>query len=787
MTKNNTSRLRDGGLWATALLAAAFIVFHFWAVFQNVGTTKCLEPYRDGVKTPINAAYHTQYDPSFTWYGGMNYPYREHIVAATELPGYAILLKLLHPVFPGITQYVFGMAYLLLLVCMLLGAVFMYLIFRELKIAAWYAVPVAIGLMLLSPQNMRFAPHMGLAPLFVIPAMLYGLLLFEKKPRLAVDVFVAAVVVVASLFHFYFFAITVFTISFYFLFSLLRNFSWARAGRMALHYAVMVLAPLALFLGWMILNDPVADRSPKPYGFLVYRARWESIYTSQYLPLYQWIDKHIIAIEKADFEGWSYVGMVAGFFTLVFLLKTIWYLARVIYQKTTRKEGEVRPLFAVFSERERQFYLPLLLTGIVMFFWSCSQPVATWEPLLQYIGPLRQFRSTGRFAWVFFYIINLLAFVVFYKTLLKWKRKPLRVLGFVAVIGVLLYEGYLFVSLPQVYSEQSFYQIPELVPGQRFTDIPGIDYARYQAIVPVPYYNIGSNNFGADGGTESVQKSLVLSLQTGLPVTGAMLTRSSRHQSFNQLQMVTEPYREPLVFDDYPNGKPLLLLYSKAISPEDQAQFGHLAEESTLLHDTPGWSLWEMDLDSFRRRIANRKHQLNQQALADSLFQVGEFRSTDSLRNFVLVNFDSLKSAKACLGPGAFEGPCGAANLVFDGPVPHAEAGAAYHLLAWVFANDDRFSATGFRLREIAPTGEVLQEPFFMVMFQDKTYDPRGWVLMDCPFTLKSDNSRLTLTFQLDEGDDRPIWVDELLIKQQQTQLYRMEEKGIWWNDRWYE
>ncbi|MEO1261847.1 MAG: hypothetical protein AAFZ15_23795, partial [Bacteroidota bacterium] len=129
LIKNSTLQL-----FIIAIITSAIIGFRYQALIQNFATQKTSDIYRDGIKTVLNATYHAKYSESYTWFGGLNYPYEEHIMAATELPGFAILFKFLYPAFPWILDYSFGIVHIFLLFSMLLGCLFIYLIFSSLKI-----------------------------------------------------------------------------------------------------------------------------------------------------------------------------------------------------------------------------------------------------------------------------------------------------------------------------------------------------------------------------------------------------------------------------------------------------------------------------------------------------------------------------------------------------------------------------------------------------------------------------------------------------------------------------
>lgn len=762
------------GVFIIMILAGGLIFLRYEELFLQFGEPTVIDSQRDGLKTYTNTVWHARHGKNARDFEGMNYPYKEHIVAATELPGLAILLQWLNPYFPRLLDNIYGITHLLLMLCLWLCPIILYLIFKELSLPNWYAIIVAIGITFLAPQNLRLSAHYGLAPLFVITAILHGLLLLEKRPSYKASIYLISTIFIASLLHFYFFAICILSIGLYFMFTFFRNFNIKWFRQMLPYYAAAILVPTSFFVKWVIIDDPISDRSPQPWGFLVYRSKLEGIFTFKELPFWKWINDQIIEIEKVEFEGWAYIGLVA---TLFLVGSTVaWGVARF-----------KKPVLRGVSDTDRQYFYPLLGMGIVLAIFACSQPFATkgLEFLLDYAGPLRQFRSTGRFAWVFYFVINIIAFTGIYKIINQFSNNILKHTILWLALTLLSYEAYTFSG--NKYMFQALKHIPELDPGSRFTDIPGIDYKRYQAILPIPYFNVGSNNFGVGATGNTVQLSCILSMQTGLPMTGAMLTRSSRQQSFNQLQLVGQAYHHPNILSQYPNKKPLLLLLNADISEKDSLRYLHLFNGLTPIHKTPRWALYELELTSFDQRIKARKSSILEAAKTKKLYDAPGFQSTDSLTNYVYEDFNQLNSNKKYRGNGAHEAPANSTKPFFVGKIPLARANQNYDIRFWVFANEDRYNVAVIKLEEVDSAGKKRQEAFWSVGSALVDFDSSGWVLVNCPFVLKSNESSIQCSIQLNDEKKKLIYVDELLIKPQQTDLFQFNGNSVWMNNEQFD
>ena len=63
-----------------------------------------------------------------------------------------------------------------------------------------------------------------------------------------------------------------------------------------------------------------------------------------------------------------------------------------------------------------------------------------------------------------------------------------------------------------------------------------------------------------------------------------MLTRSSLKQTFNQWQLVLEPYRTPAIFKDFANEKPLLLVWFNNPKEDYMPRYGHLLNHAKSIY-----------------------------------------------------------------------------------------------------------------------------------------------------------------------------------------------------------
>jgi len=758
--------------WIMRSLALGFFLvltgLRFGDYFQDMG--RVIEPYGDGYKAYTVIEYHAKNDSTYTHFEGMNYPYGDHAIPSATQPLLSNTIKFISRHLVDISSYTIAIVNASMLLSIVLCAFFLFLIFQALNLPFWYALLVAGGLTFLSPQILRMHAHYGLSHPEIIPILWYLLLRFEQKMKLGTSLAIGLFVTIYSLIHFYFFAILVFSISFYFLFKFLRSWNWKSLPGLALHYSLQAVLPLLFFVYWLFGKDPIEDRTPEPWGFFEFHAIWEGIVTSLDQPYFRWIDQNLIKIQSLGLENKSYIGLVAIATLIAILLN--WgarHFKGPLIEEGGNKKGFLNTMFwASFALLLFAHGLPFTAPGL--------------EFLLDYAGPIRQFRSVGRFAWLFYYTANILVFVWLYE-----KSKTHSWQWFLLVPALVI------LGLEAKNSSYSYNlamdEVEEFKPGQQFLDYPGINYKAYQAILTVPYYNIGSDQFWWEPEGFILQKSLTLSTQTGLPVTSAMLTRSSRSQTLKQLQLATEPYRLPVILDDFPNQKPLLMILDQQEFDKERARYEHLLEGADLIYsEGDRLRMYRLALSSFEDRLNQKVKDLRRKIEQDTtLLWTGDFAVSDPGPRFF---YDDLAEGGALdevyYGAGAYQGQTGQANIFTVPNLPEQRVGEDYTVSIWMYIGDDRRTRAQVRWLEKNQAGDILQEKAEVAHHLIDLFDPNGWALVEMDFQAKATDSYFELSIENKRLKKQILYLDELLVRPKSQALYGKKPGVLWWNNRHY-
>jgi len=430
-------------------------------------------------------------------------------------------------------------------------------------------------------------------------------------------------------------------------------------------------------------------------------------------------------------EGDAYVGLAVGVGFVIALVR--WIIT-----------GFRKPFFRNVPSVHAPFLNRIFGAAVLLLLFALGIPfiIPGLESLENYIGPLRQFRSVGRFAWVFFYVLNILFFVNLYH--FASKRAPIwKSLLAVACVLILLVEANQF----QHYKTYEMRRIATTKDGKRFTDYP-IDYSKYQASIPIPYYNIGSDNFWYAPAGMVLQQSLILSNQTSLPTTGGMLTRTSRAQTMQQLELIAEPYRVPSILGDLPDKRPFLMLRQKGISEKGQAEFAHFYDEKwTILKENAGTDLIEVPYDYFQKRTDSLKAEISKTLQSQALVEHGNIAYQDSVERVAYFDYEEKAPSKSYFGNGGFEGRFGEGQVIVMQHIPNAIVDTLYELSFWLDCTEDRHSMTVLKLEEMDQNGYAVQTKECYPRFGVKHIDGQ-WAMGALDFKISSPDHFIKVTMR---------------------------------------
>lgn len=610
-----------------AVVAVGLLITYLFAgdVVKNINH-RYFAQSGDGAKDYYATFYHIKHDKSYIHSNSMNYPFGESIFFVGSQPIVSNTIKFISQNIYNVSPYTVAIHNLLILISIALTVLVIYLILKHLNLPIWYSLLVAIGITFLSPQIDRIGGHFALSYTIVLPLFILLLLKFDRQKSVGLSVLILFAGMWASITHGYFFT--------YYMVMFLAYWIWQKPWRKEfewrkqwLHLVLQIAIPLIVVPTLILYIDPVEDRTTWPWGFLFYRAYPESVFLSPGRPYWSWLNS-LVKIRNLQWEGIAYVGLVS---TITFLIGLFSFIKNAVY----RRLGKT---LAITSQPliDQLFWLSFLL-----LLFSFGIPfIFKMEFLLEYLGPIRQFRGIGRFAWLFYYTMNIVAFYLIWQ---KAKRyKPIyRILPVIPIV-ILLYDAWFHSKSQKHFINNS---LPELDHAFYSHSKPNINTEEFQAIMPIPFFSVGSENYWHESACfRSMVKMYALSQFTGLPLNATYTSRSSVWRCVENLNLIMEPLQQPLVLKYYDTRKDILLFV------DPKCDLINDNERRIVSISTPIDTLWGYEL---------RRLKVDDLAKLPELFRNEYIKTLEAdntvAETYFFQEYENAPTPKAFMGTGALK------------------------------------------------------------------------------------------------------------------------------------
>lgn len=758
---------KSAGFFFFCIIAISLTAYR-WREWIYLPSHYVVEPYGDGIKSYLVPLFHIKHDSTYNHYEGMNFPYGENIVAADGMSTLSFPLKWLFNKGIDLTPYWPKIVHITLLISFLTGIFFLFKIGVFLGIPYILSGSIAIVVAFLSPQLLRMEAHLGLAHLAFIPAMIYYWLAYSRHPYFKSIFPLIPLTFIAAGIHFYY-------VAFILSFSLIFLFFWylfpvkkPPLPLFMLHVGGAVIFPFVVLYQWVNGGDQPTDRCPQPWGFFQYNAIPDGLLFSPDNPFWRWVDRHIFPIHWenfADIERYNYLGLSFLFFLcILFLILIVPKERKYLIQTFSKKDaGVLALLFSTTALLLLSFGLPFVIKGL--------------EGLLTWTGPFRQFRSVGRFSWVFYYAIHIFLSLALFRF---FKEKKLAV----PVWGI--YFTLMAIDLTHFHRRLNvgLEPIAELEIDRKTTFWTGIHAENFQSILTLPYFNLGSDQFWLEPEGFILQKSLLFSAKTGLPTNSAMLTRSSRSQTYNQLQWMSETYRYPLVLNELNSRQPFLLMVDKIFLENERGKrYMHLLKYASIIHDEERLALYSLPYHSFEKLMKDKYSEIKNLGASLDKNNHGTYTSIDKVPYLFngwnknmdrSANYDGGSGKKLALNKK---------EILYQGKLPENGKPGTWIISIWINIKEDKRSTSQFTIAEKTRNGrEFIQ--VFPAHSYFRVFDVQGWALAEIPWVLNAEGSQLTIQVQNGDIPSSSLLLDELLIRPENAVLIKKDDRFIWLNNR---
>jgi hypothetical protein len=311
-----------------------------------------------------------------------------------------------------------------------------------------------------------------------------------------------------------------------------------------------------------------------------------------------------------------------------------------------------------------------------------------------------------------------------------------------------------------------------------------VDFSTYQALMPLPYYHIGSENIWLEFYYPLYKKIQYTALHSGVPDMGVNMSRSAIGRMVKSMQWSLQPCESPAMLGDLPDSRPVALMIAPEKWDDVKVRYKHLISKATLVYDSPEMRIMSLVPDSVRtyaRELSDvieaEASQPNQQTIR------GGWKSANIGKGWFLhQNYDSLSTSKHIFqGKGAGSGNMGDSTWIWNKPMPKGE----YNFSLWIKVTEDMGMTheVKFVQRSLADNHEINFRHeglrYYIVTIVD------GWALFDLHFSVYEDNSRMQI-FLHKKNVNAPFWFDEVMIKPAEATVYRQTPGWVVRDNQWF-
>lgn len=708
-----------------------------------------LELGGDSLKNYFSFVRHATEGNGFA-FSGMNYPYGENIIYADGQPLFSIALQ----AFNVTENQALAVIHWAIVIGFFLCIIYCYKILRYYDVHPVFAIIGSCLVTVMSPQLIRVFGHFGLSYMCAIPMLFYWSIKYHDQKRLKYALFIFIEGTIFSLLHPYWAAIFFIWVSFYSL-SCLLLFKGAIIQRFK-HILPMVLSAgmIVVIVKLLIFfTDGMDDRTTYPYGMFSDCTTYISLLTSNMSPI--WTKLFGSAYAGSITEGVGYIGIVGELALLVAGVLAIVKLTKKGYAADAANNITQRPFGKV--------WLALAFFAVV---FAHGAPLIWMKWSIDYISIFRQFRTLGRFVWLYYYIGALFTVVYIYRAYLHYKTKGKHIISYGILIMPMLiwaYEANSYIRYAHDHQSAGCYNYDfvfnevKCVPDwNQFLAAHNRKATDFQAIIALPYFHIGSEKlwiYGDDAWIISL--AFQTAFQTHLPLFNVHMSRTSWSQTFEQVRILAGPYGDMTIMNKLPDSKPILLIALKDHKlNEDEQLLIQSADSIGVYEERNVYALYPDRLTQNSRQAKD-----NAMVVAAQMYAADTCIGADA-GSYIIDHFDSYNSNLSLIGKGAITDT----PFVKNYKLQPNDSDMVYEMSIWAKVNDVDYRSPYFSITYFDASGNKLGDDY---VFSNKATDNAPGMWLRAGKYIKVPAHTSSLSVEYDQGKDGRDYIamDELQLR----------------------
>ena len=721
----------------------------------------------DGLKAFFVFADHIKNDTSYHQLANMNYPYGQTHVFTDGQTSIANTFKFLGNYFPFFITHCMAIYNLMMLLSFPLCALLMCTIIQRLKMPALFSVFGSVVITMLSPQIFRMFGHPTLSYVLFFPLAWWLFIKFNESENR--KYLWSAIIALNSVFWFFVHPYYIMICSFFFVAYWFVGFIQSNTKASFLKsifpaLIIQVILPLLITRIYIHAKDVHSFRSESPWGFWNYYASWNTVFMPNHFP-FSPVYNYFFQNKSQNWEGWAYIGLPAVLVTLFVIIKITRYCIKKKFKFI------INPVLP-----------PILKTSVwaaylVLLFSMCLPFQLNMRFLVDWLPFLKQFRSLGRFAWVFYYVFTTFAL---YATFLAYRYLKMKKLPLTAYSLVILYFGiYIAEAIP--YHSEGRENATKSINYFDFNNVPG-DYRdlidaiekikdKYQCLIPMPFYHIGSENFGIESTSLAMRSSMVVSYWNNIPILASSAARSPILEAKNIMQFFSPSWFKKAIEKDLPSKKDFLILYTK----EDIASKEHeWIDQANRVFSNNSFELWSLPYEKvFTGNAQETVNKFN--SLKDSLFTIDDFYLTQQNDTIIYKGFDDRQGNFIYRGKGSLKSTKNNYTMLLEKGHYNLKGNRDYIVSFWYYNKDELRNQINCVFEQCDNNGNDCKWDVMWSPAESMVIDG-DWSLIEKRIHVNDSNNQFSVFLKGDDNSDQEIFVDEFMIYSAESDIYKISK-----------
>lgn len=755
------------------ILSISLILFIFYGENIISPNKYMFSTSGDGMKNYFTYASYIKNNQSLFNFEGMNYPYGEHFLYTDCTPLLSMIIRSISFIFPSITNYSVGIINELIFLSYVVCALYLFKIFDYLKIKPLISILFSIGITLLCPQIIRTLGHLALSVSCFLPMTIYFILIADKQTnKLKYSIYIFSLLT-ALLFTHAYLGIISFTL-FFLHFSIKEVIQLIKIKKFKpnyLHVLASITIPLLLFNLFVIATDSHTGRTNNPYGIFSYYASIKSFLLPTIKGFTPYIDSifHYESTIWSYWESWAYIGVTAIFAIHIYF---------IFFMKSIVQRNKIN-----YRDHEKELLVLLIASFLIALYSMCLLYKTSFVVLLDIFPVLKQFRGLGRFAWVFYFSVNIFSVFVIDKISKSIPNKPTRLVFILSLALILIFEGSGYHRFISSYTTNSYNLFSSKSEDKDITQLKKkIKLKNFQSMVVFPYYYIGSeNNERIPTNISSLlSRSMSISYHLNVPLMNSFLTRTSIWEGKNLMQLTSEPFYFKKIKRFMKNKKNILIVTDNT---ELSSQENYYINQSKLLFKGENFSYYSI---SFNRLFENssKKEILKFKQLKKSLKHQNSWYYSGS-NKFIFECYSRKYSHRDTIH--CFTGTMDQYEIVKEIPSTKLDTNTQYTARIWIYNGGENFGQDKFSVGMFVQTTDTKSSKWISgINSAKKSCMIDGeWSMIEVNFKTESFPVNYQFVLYGDVLNKIKYKADDLLIYPSESNIYKeINGKTYLYNDR---